>query len=58
MSEGPIRILVSQLEHLQSVSADGLPAGSSFEPAQPLAERRGTQKLGESSPLAHTGPEQ
>jgi len=38
-------------------SADGLPAGSSFEPAQPLAERRGTQKLGESSPLAHTGLE-
>jgi len=59
-SDGPIRIPTSQLERLydQGVPDDGSPAGGSFGPAQSPSERRGTQKPGESSPLAHAGPEQ
>jgi excisionase family DNA binding protein len=56
--DGPIRIPVSQLERLydQGVSADGSPAGGSFEPAQSPSERRGTQTIrGQSNPPAHTG---
>jgi excisionase family DNA binding protein len=53
---GRFRISADELDRLldSSVSDDGSPAGGSFEPAQPL-ERRGTQKLGKSNPLAHTG---
>lgn len=55
---GPIRIALAQLERFSdpSVSDDGLPAGSSFEPAQSPSERRGTQTMrGQSNPQAHTG---
>jgi excisionase family DNA binding protein len=55
---GPIRIPASQLERLyeQAVPVGGSPAGDSFPGTYPV-ERRGTQKLGESSPAAHAGQE-
>jgi excisionase family DNA binding protein len=56
---GPIRIPTSQLERLydQGVSDDGSPAGGSFAGADPV-ERRESQNSGQSSSLAHAGPEQ
>jgi excisionase family DNA binding protein len=56
--DGPIRIPSRQLERLcdQGVPDDGSPTGGCFAGADP-AERRGTQKLGESRPLAHAGRE-
>jgi excisionase family DNA binding protein len=59
---GPLRIRADRLEQWLAehetgcgVSVDGPAAAGSFEPAQSPPERRGTQKLGESSPPAHAG---
>ena len=51
---GRFRISADELDRLLSVSDDGSPGGGSFAGTNP-AERRGTQKPGKSSPLAHTG---
>jgi excisionase family DNA binding protein len=60
-----LRVLEDELERwlyrdrfLEPVdgSDDGSRQGQ-LRPAQPLSERRGTQKPGKSNPQAHTGPE-